>query len=121
MKLQCRGTNIERRHYSHMGSQGKCSGWAALHDIQPVKPPTLYVTGKCTFPTAGYSVELRPQVQPGINPAIYILDKIVHEPTGPVNQVLTRVDVRYSEKTDAHYKEVYILPDDVHVPVKEVS
>jgi hypothetical protein len=104
-----------------MGSQGKCSGWTALHDTQPVKPHTLYVTGKCTFPTAGYSVELRPHLPQGINPAIYIMDKIVHEPTGPVNQVLTTVDVRYSEKTDAHYKEVHILPDDVHVPVKEVS
>jgi len=49
------------------------------------------------------------------------MDKIVKEPTGNVNQQITTVDVRYSEKTDRVYSEVNILPDDAHVPVKEVQ
>jgi len=101
--------------------QGKCSDWKAWHDNQPPRPPTLYVTGKGIFPTGGYSVELKPHAPQGINPEIYLMDKIVHRPTGPVPQVITVVNVRYREKTDTHYTEVHILPDDVHVPVEEVS
>ena len=100
--------------------EGKCSDWKAWHDSQPISPPKLFVTGKCTFPTSAYSVELKPHIPPGINPQIYILDKVVHEPSGPVNDVITTVEVRYEEQTKAHYTEVHILPDDVHVPVEEV-
>jgi hypothetical protein len=86
----------------------------------PPGPPTLRVTGKCTFPTEGYSVELRPADPQGINQRIYILNRIVHEPTGNVAQVVTEVEVRYEEKTDKEYDEVHILPDDVHVKVEIV-
>lgn len=102
-------------------SDGNCSDWKAWHDFQPPGPATLYVTGKCTFPTSGFSVELKPHVPPGINPSIYLLDKIVHKPTGPVNEVITTVDVRYEEKTKVHYVDVEILPDKINVPVKEVQ
>jgi hypothetical protein len=102
-------------------SEGRCGDWKAWHDNQPPGPKTLYVTGKCTFNTGGYSVQLKPHEPQGINPAIYLMDKIVKEPTGNVNQQITTVDVRYSEKTDRVYSEVNILPDDAHVPVKEVQ
>ena len=101
-------------------SKGECSDWAAWHDHMPPGPPTLHVTGKCTFPTEGYSVELRPADPQGINPKIYILERIVHEPTGPVADVITDVPVHYQEQTDTEYDEVHIQPDDVHVEVKEV-
>lgn len=100
--------------------QGKCSDWAAWHDHMPPGPATLHVTGKCTFPTAGYSVELRPANPQGINPKIYILDRIVHKPTGPAAEVITEVPVRYAEQTDTEYDEVHIRPDDAHVKVEEV-
>jgi hypothetical protein len=100
--------------------EGECSDWKAWHDSQPVSPPKLFVTGKCTFPTSGYSVELKPHIPPGINPQIYILDKVVRKPSGPVTDVITTVKVRYEEETKAHHTEVHILPDDVHVPVEEV-
>ena len=38
-------------------SKGECSDWKAWHDRMPGSKPTLHVTGKCLFPTAGYSVE----------------------------------------------------------------
>jgi len=101
-------------------TDGKCSDWKSWHDFQPPGPATLYVTGKCTFPTNGYSVELKPHLPPGINPEIYILDKIVHKPSGPANDVITAVEVRYTEKTNTHYREVHILPDNVHLKVEEV-
>jgi hypothetical protein len=100
---------------------GKCGGWNAWHDRQPVGPETLYVVGKCTFPTTGYNVELRPAVPQGINAKIYILEKLVHPPAGPANDVITEVEARYSEKTNADYESVQIMPDNVTVPVKEVS
>jgi hypothetical protein len=102
-------------------TQSKCTDWKAWHDNQPPGPAKLYVTGKCTFPTSGYRVELKPHLPQGINPAIYLLEKVVHQPSGPASDVITTVDVRYEEKTNKRYTEVYILPDDVHVEVKEVQ
>jgi hypothetical protein len=102
-------------------SDSNCGDWKAWHDVQPPGPKTLHVTGKCTFPTGGYTVQLRPHEPQGINPGIYLLDKIVNSPTGMANQVVTTVDVHYSEKTDAIYTEVQIIPDNVHVPVKEIQ
>ena len=96
---------------------GKCGDWYASHDHMPGSAKTLYVTGKCTFPTPGFTVELQPAVPQGINPKIYILNKIVHKPTGPIPDVLTTIDVRYEEKTDTEYDQVTILPDGVTVDV----
>ena len=102
-------------------TKGSCSEWKAWHDSQPTGPATLHVTGKCTFPTGGYSVQLKPHVPQGINPKIYIMDKVVHVPTGNVTHIVSHVDVKYSEKTTTVYSEIYILPDEVHVPVREAS
>jgi hypothetical protein len=87
----------------------------------PPGPKTLYVTGKCEFPTAGYSVELRPADPQGINPKIYILEKIVHEPSGPAADVLTVVEVRYEEQTDTEYDQVQIRPDDVLIDIEHTE
>ena len=100
---------------------GKCTDWEAWHDRMPGGPATLHVTGKCEFPTDGYSVELRPVEPQGINPAVYMLERIVHEPTGPVPEVITTEDVHYTEHTESRYTHVHILPDNVTVEVKEVS
>lgn len=75
---------------------------------------------KCTFPTGGYAVELRPMKPQGVNPKIYLLSKIVKPPTGPAPDVVTTVSVDYREKTETHYDSVTIEPDGLTVPVKEV-
>jgi hypothetical protein len=97
---------------------GECGEWKAWHDRMPGKPPTLHVTGECTFPTGGYSVDLRPREPQGINPAIYMLDRIVTEPTGPVPDVITPVPVHYLERTDARYTHVQIFPEGELVDVQ---
>lgn len=102
-------------------SEGKCKGWEAWHDREPGGPATLHVKGKCEFPTSGYKVELKPAKPPGINPKIYILEKIVHPPSGVSSDVISHVDVDYTEKTSNHYDSVTITPDGVTIPVKEVS
>ena len=71
-------------------------------------------------PTGGYTVELRPHEPQGINPRDLLLDKVVVEPTGPVPDVITDVEVRYEEITDVEYDTVTILPDGPSVEVEDV-
>lgn len=100
---------------------GKCSGWKAWHDRMPGSPATLHVTGECVFPDAGYKVRLVPRVPQGINPSIYIIDRVVEAPTGNVAHVVTTVNVHYTEETQARYESVDIQPDGVSIPVKQVQ
>jgi hypothetical protein len=62
---------------------------------------------------------LKPAKPQGTDPKICILEKIVHPPTGPASDVVTHVEIRYTE--NPHYDEVLIIPDRITVPVKEVS
>jgi hypothetical protein len=98
-----------------------CRDWSAWHDHQPPGSPTLHVHGECEFPTAGYTVELKPQEPQGINPRDLLLTKVVHKPTGPAAAVITTVEVDYIEETDFEYDTVTILPDGPSVPVEEVQ
>ena len=88
---------------------GNYRGWSAWHDHEPPGPPVLHVRGECEFPTAGF------------NPRDLLLDRIVHEPSGPVPQVVTVVEARYREETDFEFDTVTILPDSVSLQVQEVS
>jgi hypothetical protein len=98
-----------------------CSGWEAWLDHMPGSKPTLHVTGKCVFSTGGHSVKLE-RVEQGINPpGILQLNLIVDRPRGPVTQVVTKVEVHYSEDTNAAYTEVNILPDDLTISVKQLE
>ena len=102
-------------------SKCECSDWKAWLDHMPGSEPTLHVTGKCVFPTAGYSVKLEP-VEIGTNPpGIRQLNRIVDSPDGPVSQVVTEVEVHYSEDSNAAYTEVNILPDDLTIPVEQLE
>lgn len=103
------------------GSHGDCYDWYASHDHMPPGPKMLYVTGKCTFPRADYSVELKPAEPQGINPKIYLLEKMVHKPTGPAADVETTVDVRYEEQTDREYDQVHIVPDGATIDVEHTQ
>lgn len=98
-----------------------CSNWSAWHGSRLPAPPVLTVAGECEFPTAGYSVELRRYEPQGINPRDLLLDLVVHEPTGPVAQVITTVEARYEEETDFEYESVTILPDGPSIPVEKVG
>ncbi len=95
-------------------------GWAAVHDHLPPGPPTLRVHGKCTFPSAGYSVELRRHEPPGTDPRDLLLEKVVREPAGPVAEAPTVVPVNYDEATDVEYDTVTILPEGIAVPVRDI-
>jgi len=98
-----------------------CSNWAAWHDSQPTKKATLHVKGDCTFPTTGYTVKLKPAMPQGFNPSIYILELIIHIPVDKSAKHVVNTSVMYDEQTDRSYTDVQITPDNVTVPVKEVS
>jgi hypothetical protein len=97
-----------------------CSGWSAIHDFMPPGPARLKVRGECTFPTPGFKVTLKRKQPQGINPAILILEKTVVKPIGLEPQLVTTIPVEYEEKTDQHFTEVLILPDDMRITVQEV-
>ena len=57
----------------------------------------------------------------GINPEYLLLDLVVHEPTGPVAQVITTVEARYEEEMDFEYETATILPDGPSIPVRKLG
>lgn len=65
-------------------------------------------------------MELRPANPQGINPEVYLLDRIETPPSGPAAQVITIVPVHYQEATNARYTQVQINPEGEVVDVKEV-
>jgi hypothetical protein len=114
-------TRSERLKVPPEEKPGNCGGWEAWHDREPPGPAVLHVQGQCRFPTTGYSVELKRREPQGINPRDLLLERVVHEPTGPVTQVLTTVDVAYQEETEGPYDTVTIVTDGVTIPVQEVQ
>lgn len=102
-------------------SAGKCTGWRAVQDNMPPGPPTLTVTGRCTFPTTGYKVTLKEAVPQGINPRILLLKKTVRPPTGIVLPVVTTVKVTFVKKRATFkYTHVTILPEVKTIKVQQV-
>jgi hypothetical protein len=100
----------------------QCSQWQATHDFMPgPQAPTLRVTGKCTFPTDGYSVRLKRAEPQGINPAILLLERVVSPPSGAAAQVVSEEVVSYSEETSFPYTDVMIQPDGPVIPVERVA
>jgi hypothetical protein len=87
----------------------------------PPEPPRLTVRGECTFPTPGFKVTIKRKQPQGINPTILILEKTVVNPTGLEPQIVTTMSVEYEEKTDQHFLEILILPDETRIPVQEVD
>jgi Domain of unknown function (DUF6438) len=103
--------------WTPVAQPANCHDWTAVHRHDP-PPPVLTVHGTCTFPTAGFAVELRRTEPQGINPRDLLLDRIVHAPTGPVAQVVTDVEALYIEHTDFDYETVTILPDGPSIRVE---
>jgi hypothetical protein len=95
-----------------------CRDWTARFLRVATGGGVVLVTGTCTVPTSGHTVELRRHEPQGINPADLLLDLVVNEPSGPAAEVLTDVPVRYEERTDTGFGTVTILPDGPSIPVR---
>ncbi len=99
---------------------GSCEGWDAWLDLQPGKRPTLHVKLKCTLPSPGYVVTLRPAIPPGFNPRIYDLERVVEPPAEPMPEVPMTVRVHYVEETEDRYEEIGVRGDGVRLPIRQV-
>jgi hypothetical protein len=72
----------------------------------------LTVNVVCTFPRAGYVIDLRPaQSQDGGDPNNLWLQLSVRKPTGQTATTPTQVRTSYTEDLDRFYQRVTILPD----------
>lgn len=92
---------------------GKCKEWKAAY-----MEGTLMVRGWCTFPSSGWSMELRHAEPQGINPKDLLLERVVALQAGIQADVLRVIEVEYDEKTDVEYDTVTILPDGPTVEVQ---
>jgi hypothetical protein len=98
-------------NWTTTAAEEACHDWTAVHVHEPPASSVLTVRGTCTFESAGYSVQLRRREPQGINPWDLLLDRVVEPPTGPVAQVITDVEVTYTEETEFEYRTVTILPN----------
>lgn len=111
----------EAAEWTAVAPQGTCRNWSAVRRQDPFGSSVLTVRGTCTFNTAGYAIELRRREPQGINPKDLLLDRIVHPPTGPVAEVVTDVEVSYSEEIGFEYETVTILPDGPQIPIEDLQ
>jgi hypothetical protein len=94
-----------------------CRNWAARSLRVASGGGVVLVSGTCTVPTSGHTVELRRHEPQGVNPADLLLDLVVTEPSGVAADVLTDVPVRYEESSDTGFGTVTILPDGPSITV----
>jgi hypothetical protein len=120
-ELERRVDELEQRVGKLEKPRPACRDWEAWHDRMPGSQPALHVTGRCEFPTSGYAVRLERAEPQGINPRDLLLELVVTPPTGPVTQVVTEVEARYDEETDAEYDTVTIRPDGPQLEVKTTT
>jgi hypothetical protein len=92
---------------------GKCKDWKAAY-----MKGTLMVVGWCTFPSSGWSMELRHAEPQGANPKDLLLERVVGLQEGYQANVLKAIEVEYEEKTDIEYDTVTIVPDGPTVEVQ---
>ena len=100
------------------GAVTTCGAWRATLNTAGIIP-WLTVTGTCTFPTTGYSVELRRHSPPSPDPRVLLLDRIVLAPDVG-GDAISEVAVEYRE-FNVFYSTVTIVPDGVTIPVETVT
>jgi hypothetical protein len=105
------------RRISEEMQPGECCDWKAWYTNLSDDIGILHVTGRCKFPTDGFSVTLRAKPLQGINPGIYLLERYIIRPMGRIDRVETVVEVRYFEYTSFVYDFVHILPDGIDVKI----
>ncbi|MDP8967646.1 MAG: hypothetical protein M3N04_03515 [Actinomycetota bacterium] len=91
---------------------GKCRDWKAL-----LGPGVVVVDVWATFPSAGWSMELRKAEDQGDDPEELILERVVTFPEGYQPPVTRGIEVHWEEQTDAEYKRVTIVPDGLTLDV----
>lgn len=97
---------------------GNCAEWRAWYTDKSEAGAVLHVSGRCRFPSPGFSVLLEPLPLQGINPHILLLQRRVSSPIGRKRAHEAFVEVHYSSFTSFTYELVHILPDGPDVPIE---
>jgi hypothetical protein len=91
---------------------GRCRDWKAL-----LGPGVVVVDVWVTFPTAGWSMELKKAEEQGDDPEQLVLERVVTFPQGYQPPVVRGLDVHWEEKSDVQYTSVRIVPDELILEV----
>lgn len=95
---------------------GVCTGWQAWYNAEPpAHPGTLNVTATCTFKSDGHLCELIPAESQGINPKIYVLQRVVRDSPGAATTARLQFSRRMQE-----YDQIQIIPDNITLDVKVI-
>lgn len=92
------------------------TGWLANADGKDFGNLTVAVV--CTFPSAGYGIELRRAESQGSDRTDLWLQLTVRKPTGHSAITPTRVRGEYKEQFNGTYKNVTILPDGPRISIQ---
>jgi hypothetical protein len=92
---------------------GRCKDWKAAY-----MKGVLMVRGGCTFPSSGWSMELRHAEPQGDDPRDLRLQRVVALQEGIQADVLRLIEVEYDEQTDVEYETVTILPEGTTIEVQ---
>jgi hypothetical protein len=95
---------------------GRCKDWRAL---QPQGAGKLMVRGWCTYPSSGWSMELRRREPQGTDPADLLLERVESLAEGYQARVIKAIEAEYVEETETEYDTVTILPDEVTIEVEK--
>lgn len=88
--------------------QGGKTNWSAVQNRQPPAPWRIHVEGNPQMPTPGHKPALTKAAPQGSNPRMLILDLRATPPSTPTPQVVTRVPVRYEDRSNLEYDQVDI-------------
>jgi hypothetical protein len=85
---------------------GRCKDWKA---VQPPGAGKIVVTGWCTFPGSGWTMEL--VRRDSDDPTELVLERVVAFDEARQARTVKAVDAHYVEDTETEYETVTILPD----------
>jgi hypothetical protein len=99
---------------------GNVHDWEAWNNVMPGSGKSFHLIGKVTVNTGGWKAELVKRAPQGFNPQILMLDLKVTPPDGIVTQVITELDVRYTE-TGVKYKQAQVFCNGDAIALLEVK
>ena len=86
--------------------EGTCKDWKA---VQPAGGGKITVSGWCTFPGSGWTMEL--VRKDGDDPTELVLERVVAFDAARQARTVKAIEAIYEEDTETEYATVAILPD----------
>jgi hypothetical protein len=86
--------------------QGTCKDWKA---VQPPGGGKILVSGWCTFPGSGWTMEL--VRKDSDDPTELVLERVVAFDEARQARTVKAIEAEYVEDTETEYETVTILPD----------